>query len=226
MCAFTFLVFAARGPPGPSQTCCTRRHYHHRHLHHHHLYRLLHHHHLYRLHHHLVTTRLPLSPPPSRNPPSALPASSRLAPAMVRTRSSSRAASRAPDAALTPRSPKPPSRRGARRPPWAHAPSRVAVLWMAVSLPLVAWDTLFVLLRPHTFDGGRLHWPIWVPYKLYGHVDNIYGRKAFDARNGFTAAQALTSSRASCTPPTSGSACAPPPAPPPSPPSSASAPPS
>jgi len=37
--------------------------------------------------------------------------------------------------------------------------------------------------------GGSLHWPIWKPYELYGKVDYIYGWKAFNENNGFTAAQ-------------------------------------
>jgi hypothetical protein len=40
-------------------------------------------------------------------------------------------------------------------------------------------------------EGGHLYWPIWVPYKLYGVVDHVYGWKAFDARNGFTGAQSF-----------------------------------
>ncbi|RDA92063.1 hypothetical protein CP533_0980 [Ophiocordyceps camponoti-saundersi (nom. inval.)] len=74
---------------------------------------------------------------------------------------------------------------------WAHTPSRATLFWMAVSLPLVAWDTVYVLGRPHTMEGGAMHWPLWVPYKLYGEVDHIYGWKAFNARNGFTAAQGM-----------------------------------
>ncbi|KAI0013873.1 hypothetical protein F4779DRAFT_296363 [Xylariaceae sp. FL0662B] len=72
---------------------------------------------------------------------------------------------------------------------WAHAPSRVTLAWLAVSLPLVLWDTGYVMLRPRTMEGGSLHWPLYTPYKLYGEVDRIYGWKAWDARNGFTAAQ-------------------------------------
>lgn len=37
--------------------------------------------------------------------------------------------------------------------------------------------------------GGKLHWPLWAPYELYGKVDYIYGWKAFNEKNGFTAAQ-------------------------------------
>lgn len=37
--------------------------------------------------------------------------------------------------------------------------------------------------------GGVLHSPIWKPYALYGTVDYIYGQPAWDAHNGFTAAQ-------------------------------------
>lgn len=37
--------------------------------------------------------------------------------------------------------------------------------------------------------GGFLHWPLWVPYDLYGKIDYIYGWPAFEAHNGFTSAQ-------------------------------------
>ncbi|RYO88509.1 hypothetical protein DL766_009239 [Monosporascus sp. MC13-8B] len=112
---------------------------------------------------------------------------------MVTTRSASRAATPAP--------PAPPAKngnnnsnsrsRGSRRQgaSWAHAPSRMTLLWFAVSLPLVVWDSLYVLLRPLTMEGGALHWPLWVPYRLYGEIDHVYGWKAFRSRSGFTAAQ-------------------------------------
>ena len=45
------------------------------------------------------------------------------------------------------------------------------------------------MLRPHSMPGGKFHWPLWQPYELYGTVDYIYGWKAFNDRNGFTAAQ-------------------------------------
>ncbi|RYP92273.1 hypothetical protein DL770_001586 [Monosporascus sp. CRB-9-2] len=81
--------------------------------------------------------------------------------------------------------------RGSRRQggSWAHAPSRATLLWFTVSLPLVVWDSLYVLLRPLTMEGGTLHWPLWVPYRLYGEIDHAYGWKAFRARSGFIAAQ-------------------------------------
>lgn len=37
---------------------------------------------------------------------------------------------------------------------------------------------------------GKFQSPIFTPYVLYGTVDYIYGWKAYNARNGFTAAQA------------------------------------
>ncbi|KAK4118419.1 hypothetical protein N657DRAFT_651327 [Parathielavia appendiculata] len=74
---------------------------------------------------------------------------------------------------------------------WSHTPSTPILLWMAVSLPLVAWDTAYMLLRPHTMPGGSLHWPLWVPYALYGEVDHMYGFKQWHLRNPFAAAQSL-----------------------------------
>jgi hypothetical protein len=73
---------------------------------------------------------------------------------------------------------------------WAHAPSNLALLWLIVSLPVVIWDTGYVLLRPYSMPGGSLHRPIWTLYDLYGRVDHMYGWPAFNARNGFTSAQA------------------------------------
>lgn len=74
---------------------------------------------------------------------------------------------------------------------WHHSPTSLTLLWMAISLPLVTWDTIYCLGRPHTMEGGFLHWPLYVPYKLYGEVDHVYGWKSFDAKNGFTSAQGL-----------------------------------
>jgi hypothetical protein len=74
---------------------------------------------------------------------------------------------------------------------WVHTPSAALTIWLVVSVPLVAWDAGYVLLRPHSMPGGRLHSPIWAPYALYGKIDYIYGWPAFNARNGFTAAQTV-----------------------------------
>ncbi|KAK2074241.1 hypothetical protein P8C59_008462 [Phyllachora maydis] len=104
-------------------------------------------------------------------------------------------ASRLPPPALTmvsARAPTAPTRRGAPAPGgWAHAPSTVTLAWLAFSLPVVAWDIGYVLGRPATMPGGWAHWPLWAPYKWYGEVDGMYGFKAWNARNGFTAAQTV-----------------------------------
>ncbi|KAI1799539.1 hypothetical protein F4811DRAFT_93480 [Daldinia bambusicola] len=113
---------------------------------------------------------------------------------MVTTRSASKAATPAPSGpptSSTTNSSKgsTPGAPGPSKLLWSHAPSRLTLLWLAVSLPLVVWDSGYVLLRPLTMEGGSLHWPVYAPYKLYGEVDQTYGWKAFHARNGFTAAQ-------------------------------------
>ncbi len=74
---------------------------------------------------------------------------------------------------------------------WSHMPSTPLLLWLAVSLPLVTWDTGYMLLRPHSMPGGSLHSPLWVPYALYGEVDGMYGFKQWDLKNPFAAAQSL-----------------------------------
>ncbi|PLB46807.1 hypothetical protein P170DRAFT_466207 [Aspergillus steynii IBT 23096] len=74
---------------------------------------------------------------------------------------------------------------------WVHTPSAAVTLWLLVSVPLVIWDAGYVLLRPHSMPGNKLHSPIWTPYALYGTIDYIYGWPAFNARNGFTAAQSV-----------------------------------
>lgn len=47
-----------------------------------------------------------------------------------------------------------------------------------------------MLLRPYSMPGGKLQWPLWMPYELYGTIDYVYGWPAYDSHSGFTAAQA------------------------------------
>ncbi|EFX02034.1 hypothetical protein CMQ_2083 [Grosmannia clavigera kw1407] len=91
----------------------------------------------------------------------------------------------------TPIAPPSPPAHTSAPPLWSHSPSGLALFWLAVSLPLVIWDCGYVLLRPHSMPGGSLHWPIWQPYALYGEVDHVYGRRQWDAHDGFGAAQAV-----------------------------------
>ncbi|KAM5429303.1 hypothetical protein McanMca71_007735 [Microsporum canis] len=72
---------------------------------------------------------------------------------------------------------------------WAHSPSPLMQLWLMISLPVVIWDTGYVLLRPYSMPGGVYH-HFWSPYALYGTIDYMYGWRAFNSRNGFTSAQA------------------------------------
>ncbi|KAF5020957.1 hypothetical protein F66182_7003 [Fusarium sp. NRRL 66182] len=72
---------------------------------------------------------------------------------------------------------------------WRHTPSSTTIVWLMISVPLVAWDVGYVFGRPHTMPNGSLHWPVWAPYALYSEIDYIYGWKALDSNNGFTAAQ-------------------------------------
>lgn len=72
---------------------------------------------------------------------------------------------------------------------WAHVPSQITLAWLFVSLPLVIWDFGYTQSRPWSMEGGALHWPLYVPYKLYGTIDYVYGWPSFDAKRGFCAAQ-------------------------------------
>jgi hypothetical protein len=74
---------------------------------------------------------------------------------------------------------------------WCHTASNVTVLWICVSMPLVLWDALYILLRPHTFAGGALQWPLWKPYEIYASIDKVYSRSAWDAQEGFGGAQGV-----------------------------------
>lgn len=46
-----------------------------------------------------------------------------------------------------------------------------------------------MLLRPHSMPGGHFHSPLFTPYALYGIIDHVYGWPAYNAHDGFTAAQ-------------------------------------
>ncbi|RDI84511.1 hypothetical protein Vi05172_g5476 [Venturia inaequalis] len=82
------------------------------------------------------------------------------------------------------------TRERARSPPaWSHTPSTFTLVWLFISLPLVIWDTGYVLLRPHSMPGGKWHAPIWTAYELYGTIDHVYGFPAWDKHEGFAGAQ-------------------------------------
>ncbi|KAL1850863.1 hypothetical protein Plec18170_006700 [Paecilomyces lecythidis] len=84
-----------------------------------------------------------------------------------------------------------PTASGNSRTKWVHTPSAAVTIWLVFSIPLIFWDAGYVLLRPHSMPGGKFHSPLWTPYALYGTIDYIYGWPAFNARNGFTAAQTV-----------------------------------
>ncbi|KAI5370333.1 hypothetical protein Slin15195_G012100 [Septoria linicola] len=77
----------------------------------------------------------------------------------------------------------------ARNAAWAHTPSNLTLIWLAISLPLVLWDAGYVLLRPHSMPGGKWHSPIWKPYALYADIDYVYGFPALQDNNPWTATQ-------------------------------------
>lgn len=72
---------------------------------------------------------------------------------------------------------------------WCHTASNLTILWLTVSLPLVLWDSLYILLRPHTMAGGALQWPIWKPYEIYAAIDYVYGWPGWESNDGFGGAQ-------------------------------------
>jgi hypothetical protein len=72
---------------------------------------------------------------------------------------------------------------------FTHTPSPLTLLWLLTSIPLVFWDLLFVFLRPHSFPGGKYHWPIWTPYAIQAELDYTYGIKKWEEGDGFNGAQ-------------------------------------
>jgi hypothetical protein len=80
---------------------------------------------------------------------------------------------------------------GSRAVGYKHKLDQVIIYWLIVSLPLVLWDSAYVFGRPYTMPGGKLDILLWKPYGIYGNVDFIYGFPAWNAHNGFTAAQSL-----------------------------------
>ncbi|KAK0639631.1 hypothetical protein B0T16DRAFT_337759, partial [Cercophora newfieldiana] len=114
---------------------------------------------------------------------------------MVSTRSASAALATprrtSPSAGVTPLPS--PTKRAARssttNTAWIHAPHPLSIAWLAVSVPLVFWDLLYVFLRPHSMPGGKFHWPIWSPYAIQAELDLQYGFKKWNEGDGFNAAQ-------------------------------------
>lgn len=73
-----------------------------------------------------------------------------------------------------------------------HAPlpplPRWVILWSVISIAVVLWDTLFVVLRPMSMEGGALSF-LWLPYSQYVTVDLSYGNPS----DPFTLVQAIMS---------------------------------
>ncbi|KAF2275101.1 uncharacterized protein EI97DRAFT_401186 [Westerdykella ornata] len=74
-------------------------------------------------------------------------------------------------------------------PGWSHTASNITIAWLMVSVPLQIWDTLYILLRPHTMAGGKLQWPLWKPYEIYAAIDHVYGWPGWNNNDGFGGAQ-------------------------------------
>ncbi|KAI9838029.1 MAG: hypothetical protein M1819_006183 [Sarea resinae] len=71
---------------------------------------------------------------------------------------------------------------------WTHTPSNLTLVWLAIAVPTVTWDALYIFLRPHSMHGGKLY-RIWAPYGLYANVDYTYGWPAYSNHVGFGPAQ-------------------------------------
>ncbi|KAK7403467.1 hypothetical protein QQX98_010745 [Neonectria punicea] len=127
----------------------------------------------------------PESSPPPPDPTSALPPP----PATPSTASRRRSGASKQSSSTTTSSKKRAGRPSSSSTAWSHTPTTLTLLWLSISVPLVIWDTVYILGRPHTFEGGPLHWPLWVPYRLYAEIDHVYSRIAWDDNNGFSGAQ-------------------------------------
>jgi len=65
---------------------------------------------------------------------------------------------------------------------------RWIIIWLCIGYAIIAWDVLFVFMRPASFPGGSLA-GVWLPYAEYIRVDLSYG----DINNPFIWAQAIMS---------------------------------
>ncbi|KAI9021897.1 hypothetical protein DFJ74DRAFT_670827 [Hyaloraphidium curvatum] len=63
-------------------------------------------------------------------------------------------------------------------------------LWFMAACFFMTWDLCYIFSRPRSFPGGDLHF-IWKPYALYGTIDHVYSRKAWENGEGWPAAQSL-----------------------------------
>lgn len=66
----------------------------------------------------------------------------------------------------------------------------ICTVWLALSSIIVIIDAGYILLRPHTFEGGSYFWFYW-PYANYAAVDKSYGLAGFENNDGFVVAQSV-----------------------------------
>ncbi|KAK9449980.1 uncharacterized protein V1518DRAFT_415210 [Limtongia smithiae] len=69
-----------------------------------------------------------------------------------------------------------------------YKPIKWVTGWFILSSIICLWDATYILFRPYSFPGGKLHF-IWAPYAKYYEIDYVYGQLAYEDRDGFPAGQ-------------------------------------
>jgi len=73
---------------------------------------------------------------------------------------------------------------------WTHIPRLPVLIWCLWIFPFTVWDTLYLLLRPHSLPGGKWNEPYFgSTFNTWASVDQIYGAKGWREKDGWVLAQ-------------------------------------
>ncbi|KAF2466905.1 uncharacterized protein BDR25DRAFT_305769 [Lindgomyces ingoldianus] len=73
---------------------------------------------------------------------------------------------------------------------WAHTTRLPILIWCLWAFPFTIWDTLYLLLRPHSLPGQKWHDSYFSHvFAIWASVDHIYGEEGWRNKSGFVLAQ-------------------------------------
>lgn len=75
---------------------------------------------------------------------------------------------------------------------FSHRPRLAILLWCLWVFPFTLWDTLYLVLRPHSLPGHKWHKPYFSgSFTIWAGIDRIYGQYGYDEKEGFVLAQSV-----------------------------------
>ena len=75
---------------------------------------------------------------------------------------------------------------------WSHTPRLPILIWCLWVFPFTLWDTVYLVLRPHSLPNHKWHSPYFSgTFTVWASIDHIYGQQGYHEKEGFVLAQSV-----------------------------------